>query len=202
LDTQQRSLNAKHNANIEKISTTDPAVYPFTETLLSDYPPITPADILADPLWNSAAIVVPNNQVRYDINMARTISHAKRIGKPVLFWRNPLVGQNAESLVALETETLYSTHHALTSCYVAGLTCYMKDNISTQKGLVNGAQCVTDSITLSVEEDQERIQKRMPPLEDCLRAAKPGEMVQLALPPLSINVVMQPESASKCSEPK
>jgi hypothetical protein len=36
----------------------------------------------------------------------------------------------------------------------------------------------------------------MPPLDDCLKQAAPGEMVELALPPLSINVLLNDKPPS------
>ena len=119
LDSQQRSLDPKHTSNIKQLSTRDPSVFPVTEQLLSCYPPISPAEIAADPLWYDAPIVVVNNKIRHKINQQRIIAHAKNKGCPVLFWRNPLAGENALQLSQAERQELYSTHLPLTSYFAA-----------------------------------------------------------------------------------
>jgi hypothetical protein len=152
------------------------------------YPPITPAEIAADPLWLQAPIIVANNRIRHQINETQLFAHAKRSGLPVLYWRNLFTGDSQLQLKRPEIEQLYSTHPSLTSYFVPNVTCYIKDNVCTAKGIVNGAQCVTHSLTLALGETNERVAKKMQPLHEAIRDAKPGDKIELALPPLSINV--------------
>lgn len=226
LDVQQRSLHAQHSANILQMASVDPKRPPITRPLLACYPAITPNDIALDPLWKFAPIVVVNNAIRHQINAARLKEHAKQEGLPIIFWNNNLSGKNASSLSASEVFHLYKHHPALSSYYVAGTPCFLRDNISTEKGIVNGAPCVAHSLTLDPEEHDERRRRNeealclhrarraagssseqdtammddqdgedfkepWPPLTEALRNAAPGEMIQLALPPLSINVQLQ-----------
>ena len=199
LDSQERSLHAKHTANIKQLSTRDPSVLPVTEKLINCYPPISPEEIASDPLWYHAPIVVANNKIRSKINQQRIIAHAKNNGLPVLFWRNPLAGDNAKQLSEAEIQAIYSTHLALTSYFVVGVICSITENLSQHRGIVNGAQCVMHSLTPDPAEDAERAKRLrpdntpMPPLHECIRAAKPGEMIELVLPPVSVNVTLSSE---------
>ena len=155
LDVQQRSLHAGHSANILQMSSIDPKQPPITSRLLASYPAITPGDLDRDTLWRDAPIVVVNNAIRIQINTARLLEHAKREGLPIIFWNNELSGKNAQSLSAAETCNLYKNHPALKSYFVAGTPSFLRDNISTEKGIVNGAPCVTHSLNLHPEEAEE-----------------------------------------------
>lgn len=193
LDSQQRSLDPKHTYNIKQLSTTDPSKFPITDELLRCYPPISPAEIAADTLWYDAPIVVANNKIRHKINQQRIIAHAKIRGCPVLFWRNPLVGENATHLSQTEKQQLYATHLPLTSYFAEGVICTITENLSQPKGIVNGAPCVMHSLTLDPTEDKER-------LMECIRNSKPGDLVELMVPPLSVNVTLQADSeGTECS---
>lgn len=199
LDSQQRSLDPRHTSNIKQLSTRDPSVFPVTKQLLDCYPPISPDEIAADPLWYDAPIVVANNKIRYKINQQRIIAHAKNKGCPVLFWRNPLAGENALLLSQAEKQQIYSTHLPLTSYFAAGVICTITENKSQLRGIVNGAHCIMHSLTLDPTEDTERSKRLMPdgtpmpPLHDCIRNAKPGDLVELIVPPISVNVTLPPE---------
>ena len=190
LDSQQRSLHEQHTKNIKHLSTKDPRVHPIDPSFMAWYPAITPAEIAADPLWLKAPIIVANNSIRHQINETQLSAHAKRSGLPVLFWRNLFTGDNQLLLKRAEIEQLYSTHPSLTSYFVQDVTCYIKDNVCTAKGIVNGAQCVTHSLTLDPKETSERVTKGMAPLHEAIRKAKPGDHIELALPPLSVNVTL------------
>ena len=196
LDSEQRSLDPAHTANIRQLSTRDPSVFPVTDELLRCYPPISPADIAADPLWYDAPIVVANNKIRHKINQQRIVAHAKNKGCPVLFWRNPLAGENALLLSNAERQHIYSTHLPLTSYFAAGVVCTITENLSQLRGIVNGAQCVMHSLTLDPTEDTERAKRLMPDgspmpsLHDCIRNTRPGNLVELIVPPISVNVAL------------
>ena len=199
LDTQHRSQHKGHNANIRQLSTLDPNIFPFTAKLLACYPAITADEIRKDPLWLQAPIVVPKNDIRHSVNLSQIRAFARRQQLPVLFWRNDLCGKNAEILSPAEVEQLYSTHNALTSHFVPGVVSYLCYNRNTLRGQVNGARCIAHSLNLHPDEDKIRTEKGMPPLEDSIREARPGSLVQLALPPLAINVLFPDVDASKYS---
>jgi hypothetical protein len=243
LDVQQRTLHAGHSANIQQMSSMDIKREHITSVLLACYPEITAEDLDRDSLWRDAPIAVPNNALRLRIIASCLLEHAKREGLPILFWDNILHGKNAQCLTAAETANLHHTHSDLRSYFVAGTPSFLLDNISTEKGIVNGAPCVTHSLSLHPEEAQERErqnaeatvrqqarqQRRIaaaearaaagdaaepeeaadacgddtllswPPLEQALLNAKPGELIQLALPRLSINVRLQEQHFSRFS---
>jgi len=144
--------------------------------------------------------VVANNKIRHKINQQRIVAHAKNKGCPVLFWRNPLAGENALSLSQAERQQIYSTHLPLTSYFAAGVICTITENLSQLRGIVNGAQCVMHSLTLDPTEDTERAKRQMPDgtpmpsLHECIRNARPGELVELIMPPISVNVALSESS--------
>jgi hypothetical protein len=200
LDTQHRSQNELHSANIRKLSTLDPNCFPFTTKILSSYPAITADEIKQDTCWLQAPIVVPRNQIRHCVNLKQTQAFACRQNMPVLFWRNDLCGTNAGLLSSAEVEQLHSTHNALTSHFVPGVVSYLCYNRNTLRGQVNGARCITHSLTLHPDEDSKRIEMNMPPLHKSIQNSQPGSLVQLALPPLAVNVLFTDVDASNFSQ--
>ena len=56
------------------------------------------------------------------------------------------------------------------------------------------------SLTLDPTEDTERAKRRMPdgtpmpPLHECIRNAKQGNLVELIVPPISVNVTLPSDS--------
>jgi hypothetical protein len=193
LDAQQRSLCRQHTENIKQLSTNDPSAFPVTDRLLDCYPPISPEEIVQDSLWNNASIGVANNRIRCKIIQQRIIAHAARQRRPVLVWRNPLTGDNAEKLSKAETEFLYANHLQLFSYFAVGVSCSITENLSQYRGIVNGAECIMHSVTLHPDEDSERTRRKAPPLLECIRNAKPGDLVELMMPPLAINVTLTSE---------
>lgn len=187
LTQQQRSLHPIHNANISAITKIDPKSFPFTPAILRCYPPISQDEIQNDPLWRKASIVVPTNAIRHSINLSQIKSLARHMQLPILFWRNKLTTCD---LTNAEIENLYATRPALSSYFVPTALAYITENISTAKGLVNGTACTFHSITPHPNEDDIRAEKGMPTLATSLKDAAPGEMIELALPPLSINVLL------------
>jgi hypothetical protein len=198
LTEQQRSLHPVHNANISAITKLDPKIFPITPAILRSYPAISQEEIQSDPLWRKASIVVPTNAIRHSINLSQIKSLARQLDLPVLFWRNKLT---TSELTNAEIENLYATKAALSSYFVPTALSYITENISTAKGLVNGTACTFHSITPHPDEDAVRLQKEMQTLADSLKHAAPGDMVELALPPLSINVQLNDQpTASFTSE--
>ena len=76
------------------------------------------------------------------------------------------------------------------SCRIVGKIRFLYGNLSQLRGIVNGAQCVMYSLTLDPTEDTERAKRRMPDgtampsLHDCIRNARPGDQVELIVPPI------------------
>jgi hypothetical protein len=68
LDTQHRSVDARHSSNLAALRCTDPSCFPLTRQLLSDYKILSRHDITADLSWIFAQLVVQLNKVLHAIN--------------------------------------------------------------------------------------------------------------------------------------
>ena len=181
LDVQYRSLNEIHSENLAQLRTVNPTVYPFTRTLISQYKKLKPADVLSDPMWLIAPVVVVFNQLRHAINLEALTLFAKAAGFTIICWRNLLHGSNAALLTSAECSHLYSTHPALSGFFVPGAPAYGKTNTNTFIGLFNGARMRLYSLVLDSAEDRISFDAK-------LRAAQPGDLVLLQHPPFSVQV--------------
>jgi hypothetical protein len=181
LDTQYRSLDQKHSANLAAMRTTDPSVYPFTSSILEDYSVLSHADVVKDQSWLQAPVVVLYNVLRHSLNLEALKHFAKLQGLPIICWRNELCGANAAALTAAEINKLYTTHPALSSFFVPGARCYGKTNINTSIGLYNGSGMELYSLCLDPSEDKEAFFKS-------IRNARPADLVILNKPPFSVVV--------------
>jgi hypothetical protein len=181
LDTQFRSLDPIHSENLRQLRCLDPTVYPFTNTLLSHYNILDSADILQEPEWLVAPVVVLFNQLRHALNLEGLKLFAKAAHFPIISWRNALHGTNAASLTATESNLLYATHPALSGFFVPGAPSYGKMNLNTTLGLFNGARMRLYSLALNKAEDKQSLAQK-------LRTTQPGEVVVLEHPPFSVQV--------------
>jgi hypothetical protein len=69
LDKQYRSIDSVHSENLESLRTLNPAVYPFTKIFLSQYKNLQPADVIADPEWLLAPVIVLFSKERHALNL-------------------------------------------------------------------------------------------------------------------------------------
>ena len=181
LDTQFRSLDPIHSENLKQLRCLDPTIYPFTNTLLSHYNILDSADILGEPEWLVAPVVVLFNQLRHALNLEGMKLFSKAVNFPIISWRNNLHGTNAASLTATETNLLYATHPSLSGFFVPGAPAYGKTNLNTQVGLFNGARMKLYSLSLDKNENKQSLIQK-------LRSTRPGEVVVLDYPPFSVQV--------------
>ena len=156
-------------------------MYPFTRALISQYKILNAADILSDPLWLVAPVVVVFNQLRHAINLEALKLFAKAAGYPIICWRNHLHGSCAAMLTSAESTQLYSTHPALSGFFVPGAPAYGKVNTNTYIGLFNGTRMRMYSLVLDSAEDLISLHAK-------LRAAQPADIVMLEHPPFSVTV--------------
>jgi hypothetical protein len=121
LDIQYRSLDQKHSDNLLALRTFDPNIFPFTRTLISCYKKLRHQDVVSDPTWAIAPVVVLCNKLRHCLNMEGMQNYAKIFRFPIIGWRKLLHGACAASLTAAELRHLYSTHPALSGFFVPGI---------------------------------------------------------------------------------
>jgi hypothetical protein len=108
LDVQYRSQDQAHSANLESLRTTVPTVFPVTNQLLGQYKFFKKEDILQNPQWLFAPVVVLFNALRHAINLEALKNYARLTQYPIMCWRNPLHGSAASALNSAESNRLYS----------------------------------------------------------------------------------------------
>ena len=193
LDKQHRSLDSVHSANLESLRTLNPAVYPFTKILLSQYKKLQPADVIADPEWLLAPVIVLFNKERRALNLEGLKIFAKAGRFPIISWRYALHGTNASLLTAAETNNLYATHPALSGFFVPGAPAYGRVNTNTTLGLYNGTKMILHSLTLHEHEDRTALNTN-------LGTTPPGEVIVLSYPPYSVQVEIVPANPDSFSQ--
>ncbi len=181
LDKQYRSIDEVRSGNLSSLRSLNPAVYPFTKTLLAQYKFLQAADVIADPEWLIAPVVCLFNQERHAINVEALKVFSKAAGYPIISWRNALHGTHASLLTAAESNNLYSTHPALSGFFVPGCPAYGRVNHNTRLGLYNGSKMILHSLTLDKNEDRLTLNNK-------IRSAQPGDVVVLQYPPYSVQV--------------
>jgi len=148
---------------------------------VSSYQKLQYSDVVEDPSWLMAPLVVLYNRLRHLINIEGLKNFATIMGYPIIAWRNRLHGANAASLTATEINNLYASHPALSGFFVPGAPGYGKQNINTSIGLHNGTKFRLHSITFDPLEN-------LPQVFQKLNKAKPADLIVLEHPPLSVNV--------------
>ena len=181
LDKQYRSVDEVHSGNLSSLRSLNPAVYPFTKALLAQYKVLQATDVIADPEWLVAPVVVLFNQERHAINVEALKVFSKAAGFPIISWRNALHGTSASLLTAAESNNLYATHPALSGFFVPGCPAYGRVNHNTSLGLYNGSKMILHSLTLDKNEDRINLNNK-------IRSAQPGDVVVLQYPPYSVQV--------------
>ena len=189
LDKQYRSCDLIHSENLASLRTLNPAIYPFTQQLLSQYKILKPTDVVADPQWLIAPVVVLYNQERHAINVEALKIFAKAASFPIISWRNALHGTSASQLTAAESNAIYSSHPALSGFFVPGCPAYGRVNQNTSLGLYNGTKMILHSLTLDKDEDRIALNQK-------LQSTRPGDVIVLQYPPYSVQVEISSQSNS------
>lgn len=181
LDLQYRSQDPVHSQNLESLRTTIPTLFPINQQLLSQYKYFQKQDVLDNPQWIFAPVVVLYNALRHSLNLEALKNYAKLSGYPILCWRNPLHGAAAAALNGAESNSLYASHPALSGFFCPGAPAYGKSNINTGKGLFNGAAMRLHSITVHADENKAV-------LDENIQSAEPGQVIVLLHVPISVQV--------------
>jgi hypothetical protein len=180
--TQQMRVRADdivHTALVESFQQAQSS--PMTPALLArmrDTMYLTHADVLEDPSWTEASIVVPTNAQRENMLPHLVVNFARLRGLPVLRFRYVLYAQC--SIDDFESDATYRRFPALTGYFVQSAPVFISANINPNKGLANGTCAFMHSLSWEddayIHEVQERISR-----------AQPGEIIDVDLP-LSLNV--------------
>ena len=81
---------------------------------------LSPDDVVSDPTWATAPIVVNNNSMRHIINEAVSRNYARLHGRRRFVWRTPLTGKIATHLTAANENHLYERYPGLSGFFVKG----------------------------------------------------------------------------------
>lgn len=156
---------------------------PITPAVVEKLKVLTKSDILADPSWLDAPIVVAINSERLAINAAQIVRFAQSCGVPVIRWRNPLAESQVNPLITNdERDKIYNgdLSNELHSFFVLGAPVYLTNNICPQRGLANGTPGILDSLILDPVEADDFWQQ--------YNAAAPGQILDLQKILISVNV--------------
>ena len=154
---------------------------PVTSNLLSSLHPLTVEDVLDDPSWREAPIVVTGNSERMAISRVQAIRFGQMHNLPVFTWRQPLSANC--TLKPDDQKLLYDNVSELTGWFVQGAPAHMTSNINPSKGLANGTAIVLHSLTLAHEANVAAINSQ-------IAIALPGSIICLEYPPTSVNVIV------------
>ncbi|MFN9941492.1 MAG: hypothetical protein ACK56I_18645, partial [bacterium] len=133
-------------------------------------------DIIEDPSWEEAMIVVTSNHERHAINLHKAQAFAISKGVPVIIWKKPLAGILASRFSDEGLRNLYEKKLELTGIFVQGAPCVIREeNINPTRGLANGTAGYMHSICIS-DSDQPDFYRQK------IQSAKPGEVIEIPVP--------------------
>ncbi|KZS03136.1 Uncharacterized protein APZ42_034213 [Daphnia magna] len=147
------------------------------------------ADVLADPEWSAAPIVVTSNSKRQHINQLQSAKWVAWKGVPRIIWRLEIGGELAAHLPPRVRERIYVEFPQFTGSFVHGAPGYLTSNINPARGLSNGTAVLFESIELDPREDADWI------CNDIATAAEDTNDA-LTYPPLHINVAVPGSNAA------
>jgi hypothetical protein len=181
---QQRCADdAQHCADVEAVR--DPTrLRPITPGLISRLQPLTVRDVLNDPGWMFAPIIVTSNYERMAINRAQVLRFAKVHGLPVIRWRLQIAGAGRKYKDNGTLEGLYGENDDLWGYFVQGAPGFVTENVGRSYGVVNGTRGTLHSLTFSADADEEEVAI----VRSKILAAGAGQVVDLPFAPVSVNV--------------
>ena len=97
----------KHTTFLESLRSTKSGNPTVTNEIIEHIRTLSTEDILSDPAWCEAPLIVTSNLERHHQNLPRTITYAKLNNLPVLTWKLPLNGDVAAQLSIDHLNLLY-----------------------------------------------------------------------------------------------
>jgi hypothetical protein len=118
--------------------------YPLAKYLvpLLDQMILTHGDVLADPEFHNAVVLLSGNFERAHIVAARVQSYALSLGVAVVRWRLPLVGPAAQGLTAEQTEEIYLTNPLCWGYFVKYGEIFLLQNIKATREVRGTFRCI------------------------------------------------------------
>jgi hypothetical protein len=176
---QYRSDDPYHTSTINQMRTLD---RPITQSIVDRLQVLTKEDILQDPSWLDAPIVVCSNKERSALNLTQSTRFAIRNNVPILQWKREISNSVADTLGDVGCDLLYDNEPDLTGIFVQGAPGFLNNNLNPTEGLANGTPIVLHSITFSDDVDQEQY-------IHLIENATPGAFVDIPAP-RTVNVLV------------
>jgi hypothetical protein len=151
----------------------------ISKAILSSIPPLSSSDIVADPSWEMAPIIVTSNLERQAINLLKARRFARANGTRVLRWRNNLSNKVASRLPGSVLEKL-SEKQEMNFIFIKGAPCYLTKNINPIRGLANGTPGELHSLTFSDSDTAAMVQ-------DLMRKDRSDDIIDIPSP-MCVNI--------------
>lgn len=158
LTTQIRA--AKDLIHINSISDMrDPEKqYPITKKFLNTLQVLSQQDLVKDPTWLEAPIVVRSNLETHTLNECRAKMFAQEHQTPLICWRYPIQSSLVTHMSKLEIDEIYLNNPELTGWFVQNAPGHLVDlNLNTSKKVTNGTMVTYHSLVLTNEDDRQLI---------------------------------------------
>jgi len=187
------STDAEHAARLEYFRNPGRSLCPVYASKVFDHlQTLSKADLLDDPKWHDATIIVTDNMSRAMINLAQAKRFACRHGLPIIAWYHSLTKPTTHMFDQCakqmgddtSVDEVKNRFPELLFYFVAGAPAVIKDNLSVMRGITNGTSCTLKSITLSPQMDINRSSAFWAKVT----SAVPGDVIFLDEPPLSVNI--------------
>ena len=94
---------------------------------------LTQADVLADPAFRNAVVLLSCNYERAHVVASRVQALARSLGVAVIRWRLPLSGDVAAMLTPEQTELLYEANPLLWAYFVKYSEIFMSQNVNAKR---------------------------------------------------------------------
>ena len=166
---------------------------------------LTAADVQEDPAWMFAPVGVLSNAERHAINASQAKRFAAQHGVPVLRWRRQMFKYGADKkkgyekrlrasnlLPTVVKDQMYDSDPGMWSYFVPGAPMMCLENVNSDRKVANGTTCIARSLSFSTAEEQQHV-------EDLVRFADPGDVIDLAEAPLSVNVEVKLSTAAEAA---
>ena len=154
---------------------------------------LTAEDVQRDPSWRNAPIITATNAVKHALTHERAPDVAKQLGVPLFRWRMDFANKQLASTIPAEMlQRLHEHNPAMSAYFIAGAPGFLTHNIRVERGVSNGTGITLHSLSFSAAQfptaDEHTL--FMADLHAKIAAAQPGQIIDLAYPPYSVNVTL------------
>ena len=177
-----RQMRAAEDTEFQEVLTcvrsteTEP---PIPNGFVRDLKELSIADVAADPARAFAPIIVLGNQERLRLNHHQAYAFAKTYDLPLVRWRLPLVGKEADAMTSETLDALMENEVGLWQYYVRGAPCMLLQNVQPTKSMANGSMGFMHSLSF---------EDTAPPELAEAEASSRFCVIDLPQPPFTINI--------------